>query len=76
VIVPLLVRRRSRWWSRLTLRAMTLLRAFVRETEELLVVVEHDQAEAEVQERIVSADVEEANKVAAEVQVRQTAISS
>lgn len=42
---------------------------FFRETAELLVKVEHDQAEAQVQEGIVSQDVAEANKVAAEVQV-------
>jgi hypothetical protein len=42
-----------------------------RETAELLVKVEADQAQAEIQQSIVQKDVEEANKVAAEVQVRR-----
>lgn len=40
------------------------------ETEDLLEVVANDQEEAAVQQEIVSKDVAEANKVAAEVQVR------
>jgi len=42
------------------------------ETEDLLKVVEKDQAQAAVQQEIVSKDVTEANKVAAEVQVRHS----
>ena len=42
-----------------------------RETADLLVKVERDQADAEVQQQIVSKDVEEANKVAAEVKVSE-----
>lgn len=43
-----------------------------RETAELLIKVEADQSEAEAVQQVVAKDVTEANKVAAEVQVRTT----
>lgn len=56
--------------DRLTEMAPVLVKA-AQETEDLLEVVAADQDEASIQQEIVSKDVAEANKVAAEVQVRR-----